>query len=67
MKDKFVDFKNIINDNKTKIPLGFQFLEIIDFNEEEKKTNRINKTLINNSTPFYIQVISPNKPLIRIL
>jgi hypothetical protein len=67
MEKKILSIKDLIEKNKNKLPVGFQYLEIIDLNEEDEKTTRVNKTLINKSTRFYIQVSSPHKPIIRIL
>ncbi|MFL9835538.1 hypothetical protein [Chryseobacterium terrae] len=67
MKKKILNIKDSIEKNKSKLPVGFQYLKIIDINEEEEKTTRVHKTLINKSTRFYIQVSPPHKPLIRIL
>lgn len=67
MKKKILSIKDSIEKNKNKLPVGFQYLEIIDLSEEEENTTRVNKTLINKSTRFYIHVSPPNKPLIRIL
>lgn len=66
MEKNIVSIKELIEKNKNKLPVGFQYLEIVDITEDEIST-RVNKTLSNKSTRFYIQVSPPHKPIIRIL